>query len=295
MGNNYKQAKKVLLIILFANILAAVLKIAAGSFINSTSMIADGFHSLTDGSSNIIGLTGIWLASKPVDLDHPYGHGKFETLAGLFISCMLVLISGKIIIDAISRFINPAVPQISLESLIILVATLLMNIFICIFEYRKGRQLNCQILISDSIHTRSDVFISIGVLLALICIKIGMPAVIDPIISLIVSVFILHAAYGILKSTCGILLDKAAADTQRIKEIAMSFEQVEDVHKIRSRGSERDLHIDMHIMTSPDMNVDVSHALIHEIEDKIRSELCKNAQVIIHIEPYYNSSLPHSN
>jgi len=289
MGNNYKQVKKVLLIILFANIIAAVLKIAAGSLINSTGLTADGFHSLTDGTSNIIGLIGIWLASKPVDLDHPYGHGKFETLAGLFISCILLLISGKIIIDAVARFINPAVPEVSPESLIVLVATLVMNIFVCVFEYRKGRQLDSQILISDSIHTRSDVYISTGVLISLICIKAGVPAVIDPIVSLIVSGFILYAAYGILKSTCGILLDKAAADTQRIREIALSFEQVEDVHKIRSRGSERDLHIDMHIMTSPDMSVDVSHALIHEIEDKIRSELCKNAQVIIHIEPYHKS------
>ena len=282
----YKKVRQVLWIILFANLGVAALKIVLGTIIKSTSMTADGFHSLTDGSSNIVGLIGIRLASKPVDEDHPYGHRKFETLTGLFIAGMLFFIGGKIILDAVSRFSNPVIPIITIDSLIVLLATLCINIFVSVYEYKKGKKLGSGILISDSMHTRSDIYVSIGVLLTLICIKAGLPPIIDPIASLIVAGFIIFAAYEIYRDNCDVLVDKAAVDTEKIKEIALSFEQVKDTHNIRSRGSENDLHIDMHIMTEPHMSVEESHVLIHNIEEQIQKEISKNVQVIVHLEPF---------
>lgn len=284
--DTYKKVRQVLWIILFANLGVAALKIVIGTIIHSASMTADGFHSLTDGSSNIVGLIGIRLASEPVDKNHPYGHRKFERLSGLFISGMLFFIGGKIILDAINRFMNPVIPSITMYSLIVLLATLCINIFVCLYEYKKGKKLGSQILISDSMHTRSDIYVSIGVLVTLICIKIGLPPIIDPIASLIVSGFIIFAAYEIFKDNCDVLVDKVAVDIEKIREIAMSFEQVKDIHNIRSRGSEDDLHIDMHIMTEPDMSVEEAHKLIHNIEEKIRVEINNNAQIIAHIEPF---------
>lgn len=284
--DNFKKVRNILWIILFANLFVAVLKITIGNLIKSASMTADGFHSLTDGSSNIVGLIGIRFASKPVDDDHPYGHGKFETLSGLFIAGMLFVVAGKIIIDAFSRFMNPMIPNITIESLIVMLATLFINIFVCTYEYRQGKKLNSQILVSDSMHTRSDIYVSIGVLFTLVCIKLGLPVVIDPIASLAVSIFIVHAAYEIIKSASGVLVDKAILDTQKIREIAFSFDKVKDIHKIRSRGSEFDLYIDMHVMTNPDMSVKESHILMHDIENKIKQELNTNVQVTVHIEPH---------
>ncbi|RCX12975.1 cation diffusion facilitator family transporter [Anaerobacterium chartisolvens] len=283
---NYKRVQRILGIILVANLGVAVLKIIFGTIIQSSSMTADGFHSLTDGASNIVGLLGIWFASKPVDLEHPYGHKKFETLAGLFIGGMLFAIGIKVIIDAFERFINPVSPQISTESLIVLIFTLCINIFVCRFEYKKGKSLSSQILISDSMHTRSDIYVSLGVLVTLICIKMGLPSFIDPLASLVVSGFIIHAGYEIFKYTSDILVDKAVIDPDKLKQIALSFESVRDAHRIRSRGNENEFHVDMHIMTDPHMSVEMSHALIHNIEKKIQSELSCNVQVIIHIEPY---------
>ncbi len=285
--DNFKKIKQVLWIILFANLGVAVLKILIGSIIKSASMTADGFHSLTDGASNIIGLFGISIASKPIDEDHPYGHKKFETLAGLFIAGMLLFIGGKIIFDAISRFVHPVTPSVSFESIIVLLVTLGLNIFVCLYEYRQGKALNSYILISDSLHTRSDIYVSIGVLITLICVKLGLPTIIDPIASIIVAGFILHASYEIFVSTSGILVDKAAIDTQKVKEITMEFKEVKNVHKIRSRGSENELYVDMHVMTEPNMSVEDSHNLIHEIERKMKDKINKNVQVIVHIEPFY--------
>ncbi|NLZ38183.1 MAG: cation transporter [Firmicutes bacterium] len=286
MPVNFKKVKKILWIILFANTAVAVLKVIVGSIINSSSMIADGFHSFTDGSSNIVALIGVHFASKPIDEDHPYGHGKFEMLAGLFIAGMLFMLSGKIILDAAKRIFDPVLPDITLESLLVLLFTLIVNIFVSSFEYKAGKKLNSQILISDSMHTRSDIFISIGVLAALIGIKLGLPPIVDPLLSFIVAGFIIHTAYEIFTANSDILVDRVAVDANKIKEIVLSFAEVKDVHKIRSRGSSNDLHIDMHIMTEPSLSVEESHELIHQIEDKIKYELNKNVQLIAHIEPY---------
>ncbi|HBH3014975.1 TPA: cation diffusion facilitator family transporter, partial [Clostridioides difficile] len=126
--DNYKKVKQVLWIILFANFAVALLKIIIGNQIKSYSMTADGFHSLSDGASNIVGLIGIFFASKPKDKNHPYGHKKFEIITSLFISGMLFVIAIKIILSAVLRITNPVVPAITIESLIALIITLFINI-----------------------------------------------------------------------------------------------------------------------------------------------------------------------
>lgn len=288
LSDNYKKVKQVLWIILFANIGVAILKIAIGSIIKSASMTADGFHSISDGTSNIVGLIGISIASKPKDKDHPYGHKKFEVISGLFIGAMLLFIGGKIIFEGISKFQNPVEPTITIGSLFALIVTLIINVFVCTYEYRIGKKLNSYILISDSLHTKSDIFVSIGVLLTLVGVRLGLPSIIDPIASLVVAGFILHASYEIFKSTIDVLVDKAIVDEEAIKDILKSFNEIKDVHNIRSRGSENDVHIDMHIMVEPNITVEKSHKLNHDIEACIRKNINESAQVIIHIEPFYN-------
>ena len=289
-NNNYKKVKKILWIILGANFLVAVLKLIIGMIINSASMTADGFHSMSDGSSNIIGLIGIGIASKPNDKEHPYGHKKFEVMASLFIGAMLFIVGVNIIFDAIGRLNNSVDTNITIESLVVLLITLIINIFVSNYENKMGKKLNSYILICDAKHTRSDIFISIGVLLTLIGVKLGVPIIIDSIASLIVAAFILHASYEIFKESTGILVDQATVDEEKIKSIVQEFEEVKDVHKIRSRGSVNDIYIDMHILVNPKISVEKSHILTHEIEDKIKEKLNHSAQVIVHIEPYYRKN-----
>lgn len=282
----FQNVKKVLLIILAANFLIAFLKIIIGTIVNSTSILADGFHSLSDGSSNIVGLIGINFASKPKDKEHPYGHYKFETLAGLFISFMLLSVGLKVIFNAIERFKNPVVMNISTESLILLIIALAINIYISKTEYEKGVELKSSILISDSMHTKCDIYISMGVLFTLAAIKIGVPPIIDPIASLVVSVLIIHAAYEIFKENADILVDKTAVSTEEIRNLVMSFDLVKGTHKIRSRGNNNFLYIDLHILVEPDLSIEKSHILIHDIEEAIKNKINNNAQIMAHIEPY---------
>ncbi len=285
-GNVFRKVQFVLFVILLANLFVAAIKIVIGSLINSASMTADGFHSLSDGMSNVVGLIGIRLAMKPKDFDHPYGHNKFETLAGLFISGMLFFVGGKVIYDAIGRFQNPVELDITMPSLIAMVLTLAINIFVSVTEYKKGKELNSPILISDSMHTRSDIYVSIGVLATLIGIKLGLPPLIDPIASLIVSGFIIHAAYEIFRENSDVLVDHSVADTEEIRKLAMSFEQVKNAHNIRSRGSHHAFFIDLHIVIDPQTTTEAAHELVHAIEETIKEKVNPNAEVLVHVEPY---------
>ena len=273
-------------LILLANFAVAAVKIVMGILVNSGSVTADGFHSLTDGASNIVCLIGMRLASRPVDDDHPYGHGKFETLAGMAIAGMLLVISGKIVYGACTRFTSASVPTVSVESLVVLLVTLVINIAVAMIELRRGKKLNSQLLISDSMHTRSDIYVTISVLAGLIAIKLGIPPIIDPILSIVIAVLILHAAYEIFKNASSVLVDAAVVDADKIKELVMRLDKVTDVHHIRSRGTENEQFIDLHIWTDPDMTVSESHALTHEIENLIRQEISASAQVIVHTEPF---------
>lgn len=289
-GNKFYRVRRLLWVILIINLAVAGVKIIMGTIIGSSSTTADGFHSLTDGSSNIVGLIGIRLASRPVDDDHPYGHTKFETLAGLLISSILFVLSGRIIVDAVQRFSNPVTPNITLESLILLLTTLVVNILVSTIEYKKGKELDSQILVSDSLHTRSDIFISLGVLFTLAGIRLGLPSTFDPVVSLVVAGFILHAAYEIFKLNRDVLVDRAVVDSDKIRLLTMGFKEVLDTHQIRSRGDKNNLFIDMHIMTKPDLSIEQSHQLIHDIENRIREEINQNAQVTAHLEPYEQDS-----
>lgn len=284
--DKFKKIQQVLWIILFANIFVAILKIIIGMKIKSSSMTADGFHSLTDGTSNIIGIVGIGYALKPRDEDHPYGHKKFETLAGLGIAMMLFFVSISIIKEAFGKFFNPVVPTVSAESIIVLVITLIINIFVSTLEYRKGKELNSDILIADSMHTRSDIFVSIGVLGTLIGLKLGLPPIIDPIVSLVVALLIIKAGYEIFKDTSSILVDKYVIDNSAIETIIKAFPEVKNIHRIRSRGREDDMFLDLHVMVEGSTTVDEAHILVHKIESKIKAEINASAEVIIHIEPY---------
>jgi cation diffusion facilitator family transporter len=202
---------------------------------------------------------------------------------------MLFFIAGQIVIGALGRLINPVLPAVTAESLIALIATLCINVFVSVYEYRQGRKLNSDILISDSMHTRSDIFVSAGVLVTLVCIRAGLPPIIDPIASLAVAAFIFRAAFEIFSAESRVLVDTIAIDDGVVRKIVMGFPQVRDAHEIRSRGRTDDVHVDLHIMTDSQMSVAESHALIHEIESKLQRELNQNIQVIVHLEPYQSA------
>lgn len=279
------QVLRVLFVILTANLVAAMLKIIVGTMIHSGAMTADGIHSLSDGAANMVGILGVCMAARPGDKGHPYGHAKIETLAGMVIGLVLIAAGLKVFIDAIGKFAAPQAIEVSLPSLVAMIFTLILNVTVTSYEKRMGTQLKDDFLIADSIHTKSDIFVTLGVLTALIAMKLGLPAIIDPLVSLVVVFFIFRAAWDVLSANASILLDATSVDPHIVRRCVADIPDVAYVHSIRSRGSANHPYIEMHIEVNPNMTVRQCHRLTHEIEEHIRAELGVDAQVLTHVEP----------
>ena len=177
--------------VLVLNLAVASAKLALGYATGAVSIVSDGFHSLTDSASNIIGLVGLRAARKPPDADHPYGHRKFETLAAAGIFIFLVLAVMEIGRTAIARLAAPAPPAISWVSFAVMMATLLVNLWVVRYEGGRGRALRSELLLADAVHTRTDVFATSGVLVSLAGVGLGYP-LLDPIGG--VAIAIIHTA-----------------------------------------------------------------------------------------------------
>ncbi len=282
---HYRTIKMVLISILALNWSVAIAKIVCGLVIRSSSMTADGFHSLSDGASNIIGLVGIHFASRPKDNDHPYGHRKYETFFALGIAFLLFIVAIGIVHESLGRFSNPIMPNINAISFIIMILTMVVNFFVMHYENKKGRELKSDILISDALHTRADIFISLSVIIALFAIKFGYP-ILDPIISMMIAIFIAYAGYGIMKTSSAILCDTAAIlDVKQIVDIVLSIEGTKNCHKVRTRGRPDDIYIDLHVQVDNNTRIDAAHKISYAIEDAIKKSIPEVTDVVVHMEP----------
>lgn len=289
----FREVNKTLKVVLFFNLLVALPKVIYGILIQSASITADGFHSLGDTSSNIIGLIGIFISSRPVDKDHPYGHKKYETVTTIGIAMILCLLALKVIHDAIERFHRPVVPQIDVWSFAIMFMTLAVNIAVMRYEYARGRQIKSDVLVADSHHTRSDIFVSSLVIVTLVAVKIGYP-ILDTIAAMVIAMLIIYSAIEIFKESSDVLCDRAVVPIDKVYEIAMSTPGVKDCHNIRTRGREDDIHMDLHVYVDTDMHVDKAHDAATSIEDRIKKEIDGVSDVIVHIEPLPPPSQRHN-
>lgn len=282
---HYRNIKRILFIVLVLNWLVAAAKIIFGLLSRCGSMTADGFHSLSDGTSNIIGLIGISFACQPEDRDHPYGHKKYETLYSLVIAAFLFIVSFNIIKGGIMRLYHPVTPEIDIKSFAVMLVTICINIAVMKYEYNRGKSLQSDILISDSLHTRTDILTSLSVIISLIVTKMGHP-IIDPVVTIMISLFIAYSAFEIIKQGSGVLCDTAAiVDIKKIVDIVLKIKGVKNCHKIRTRGRPDDIYVDLHVEVRPDMHMDEAHKISYTIETEIQKEIPGITDVVVHMEP----------
>jgi len=282
--DHYRNIRRVLLYVLALNWGVAIAKIAYGLLTSCSSMTADGFHSLSDGTSNVIGLIGIHFACQPKDKDHPYGHKKYETLFSIGIAAMLFLICFELIEGGLRRISNPITPRIDVKSFLIMAITVVVNFWVMRYENKKGRDFNSDILISDALHTRSDIFISVSVIITLISVKMGF-AILDPIATLGISLFIAFSAIEIIKHSSRVLCDSVVIDEKKIIEIVLGVRGVKTCHKIRTRGRPDDIYVDLHVQVNPNMHIDDAHNISYMIEEAIKKAIPSVSDVVVHMEP----------
>jgi cation diffusion facilitator family transporter len=282
---HYGKVRYALLMVLILNWLVAIAKILYGMFTKCESMVADGFHSLSDGASNIIGMIGIHFACQPTDKDHPYGHRKYETLFSLIIAALLFILAFNLAKEGITHLSMPRSPHVDMGSFIIMLFTMAINLWVVKYENKQGARLRSDILISDAMHTKADLFTSMSVIIALVAIKLGFP-ILDPIVTIVISLFIAHAGYDIIKEGSKVLCDSAAiVNDKKIADIVLGIKGVKACHKIRSRGRSDDIHVDLHVQVNPDMHVDSAHKISYAIEEAIKNGIPEVTDVVIHIEP----------
>jgi cation diffusion facilitator family transporter len=285
LNNHYRQISKVLLWILVLNWTVALAKIIYGVMSSCSSMAADGFHSLSDGASNIIGLIGIHFACQPKDKDHPYGHKKYETFFSLGIAMLLFLLSFNLIHGGVERFRNPVTPSVDKISFLIMIATLIVNFLVMRYEKACGLKLKSDILVSDAKHTSADILTSISVIITLFFIKAGYH-IIDPIATILIALFIARAGFAIVKESSYILCDTVAIiDESKITDIVLKTKGVKSCHKIRSRGRPDDIHIDLHVEVNPSMHMEEAHKISYEIEGALKKRIPEITDVVVHMEP----------
>lgn len=269
------------------NILLAVLKIFVGALINSVALVADGIHSFSDLVTDVTVLISSRAAQKPPDTDHPYGHGKFETIGTQIIGLVLLIVGAGIGWNALSSLYRHDVSFPG--SMVVFMALLSILFKEILFQTTKRIAIkqNSTALYANAWHHRSDALSSLAVLIGGIASMAGFGHG-DQIAGLIVGIMIIIVAGKIIFQGLKELSEHAVDETivESIKEILQNHQRIDDWHKLRSRKIGSQIFLDVHIHVAPELTVLESHNLTTEIEHDIRKSLSVPVNTLIHVEPF---------
>lgn len=289
-----KKANKITWIGFFANLILTSVKLIAGIIGNSTAMIADAIHSLSDSTTDIIVLISFKIVRKPPDKDHNYGHGKFETLATTIIGITLFVVGLGILYSSGENIYSAILLKTNLESprIIALVTALLSMItkeILFRITLKEGEEINSPAVIANAWHHRSDAFSSIGTFIGIGgAILLGDNwRVLDPIAATIVSIFIMKTAYSISIGSIKELLEESLDDStnKNILKIIENINQVRSPHELKTRKVGNKIIIDIHINVKNNLSIVEAHEINNEIERKIKKIYGDNTIINIHTEP----------
>ena len=271
--------------LLVANVAVLIAKTVIGAVAGSLAVMGDALHSSVDAVYNVLGLIVMRVAARAPDEEHPYGHGKFETLGALGLCVFLSITCFELLRSAISRLATGGhAVQITDLGIVLLLATLATNVFVAWYEHRRGQQLSSELLIADAAHTRTDVFITIGVLIGVLLSRQGFLWV-DPVVAIVVALLIVRVAYQILQRTVPVLVDERAIPEPTIRQSAQAVEGVVSAYRIRSRGGNAgSRYAEVTIAVDPNANVAAAHAIADAVEEKLKKEL-ELEEVTVHVEP----------
>lgn len=291
---NYKLASvgiKSTLVGIFSSLILASIKIISGIVGNSYALIADGIESIADVFTSFVVLTGLKIASRPPDENHPYGHGKAEPLAALVVAIALFLAAFVIIYQSIHEIITPHHAPAEFTLLVLIIVVIIKEI---LFRRIKnvGTKIESVAVKNDAWHHRSDAITSgaafIGILIAIIGGE-GYESA-DDYAALFASVVIMYNGVKLMKPTVYELTDanlyeKLIAD---IKKVALKNEKVRDVEKCFVRKMGFDYYVDAHVVVDGNLKVSEGHLIAHEVKDSLIKFNPKIKEVLVHIEPDLN-------
>ena len=291
--NREKEIYKVTLWGSFVNAVLMLFKFAAGIFGNSSAMIADAVHSLSDFVTDIVVLAFVKISHKPKDKSHDYGHGKYETLATTIIGIALFAVAVGILVEGVKKIAfwsNGG--TLTMPGKLALWAALISIIMKeLIFQYtnRKAKKLNSQAMKANAWHHRSDALSSIGTAIGIGGALIGGErwAVLDPIASLVVGALIIKVAYDLLKNGVGDLMEQSLPEEveNEIMDIVKSVPEITEPHELCTRRIGNHYAIEMHVLMNGNIPLKDAHDKATEIESLLKKQYGDDTHIVIHVEP----------
>jgi cation diffusion facilitator family transporter len=280
------RVKRVLYVVLGANVALAVMKLGWGYSTSTLGLVADGYHSLLDSLASVLGLVGVTLAAEPPDAEHQYGHRKFEVLSSMGISLFIIAGAFEVLREAAKRFFEAghAPPEIGWVSFAVASLSAVLGLVLSRFEGKRGRELGSTVLSSDALHTWSDMASSLTVLAGLALARFVHPAA-DSIVALALGAYLIHVGYGIAMRGIGVISDKAVLDPHAIQRVARELPGVLGTANIRTRGEETHTFLDMILLVDPKLTVAEAHDLVDRCEARLREAFPGIRDIVIHVEP----------
>lgn len=275
------------------NAVLLAFKFVAGIMGNSSAMIADAVHSLSDFVTDILVLVFVSISARPQDQSHDYGHGKFETVATFLIGLALAAAALGIVVSGSSRLIAWwGGAQIEAPGWIALWAALLsIAVKELLYQYtmRAGRRLDSQVMIANAWHHRSDALSSVGAALGIgLALWLGQRwTVFDPLASVVVGLMLVRVAYELLRQSVGELTESSlpAETEQEIEQIILSFSDVSQPHNLRTRRIGNRIAIEAHIRMDGMLPLSVVHERATAIERRLKERFGPSTHVVLHMEP----------
>jgi len=270
---------------IFLNICLFTGKYLAGFFSGSIAIMADAFNNLSDAGSSFISLIGFVFSGKKPDLDHPFGHGRIEYLAGLGVSFLILLMGVELAKNSVQKILHPVSVQISTLSIAVLSASILVKLYMAYYNHAIGKKIRSATMAATATDSLSDAAATTVVLLAMLFLAVtGIN--IDGYCGILVAVFILAAGIGAAKETVSPLLGQAPDPefVKEIKELVMQHEEVLGIHDmaVHDYGPGR-VMVSLHAEVSGDGNIYERHDLIDRIERELKEKL--HCETVIHMDP----------
>ena len=288
-----KEIYKVTLLGGAVNVALLAFKFVAGILGHSAAMVADAVHSLSDFITDLIVLVFVYISGKPQDKTHDYGHGKYETLALVFIGLALLAVAIGIFTNGVQKIIAwYHGEQLAAPGILALWAALisiLLKELTYRYTIRKARQLDSSSMEANAWHHRSDALSSIGTAVGIGgAVILGRRwTVLDPLASLVVGVFIVKVSYDLISRGMGELMEKSLPDEveDQIMRIAASEPDVIEPHDLKTRRIGNRYAIELHILMDGDITLAKAHEHADSIEERLKAEFGQNTHVAIHMEP----------
>jgi cation diffusion facilitator family transporter len=270
---------------ILSNTLLIIMKLAAGLISGSVSIISEAIHSSMDLVAAIIAFFSVRVSDNPPDSRHPYGHGKIENISGVIEAFLIFAAAAWIIIEAVKKLLGE---KIELESIAlgsaVMIISAIVNAYVSGRLYKVARETNSVALEADALHLKTDVYTSLGVAIGLGLIMITKINWLDPVVAILVAIFIIRESFLLLWKAFTPLLD-TAWEEKEIKELESSLKRMEvNYHDLRTRVAGNYKFLDLHIQIPEDVSVGSAHKYCDKIENELTG-CYDNLTVTIHVEP----------